>query len=93
MRNNHFFDLISSNFLLNRSATNSDTDLYPNSGCSLINFTALSNRALGILGEPYFFDIQVKNEIHKFNGYATYLSQNINIGIILLHICNIRVAI
>ena len=88
-----FLDLISSNFLRNKSVKSSDTDLYPNSGCSLINFSASSNKAFGILGDPYFFGISNNKLIHRFNYYASYMSQNLNNNMILLHICNKREAI
>jgi len=88
-----FLDLISSNFLRNKSVKSSDTDLYPNSGCSLINFSASSNKAFGILGDPYFFGISNNKLIHRFNYYASYMSQNLNNSMILLHICNKREAI
>jgi len=85
-------DFTSSSFLRRRSVRNSDTERYPRSGCSLMNFSASSNRGLGILGEPYLFDIYVANGMRKFNDYASYMSQCLNKSELLLHICNKEVA-
>ena len=85
-------DFTSSSFLRRRSVRNSDTDRYPSSGCSLMNFSASSNRGLGIRGEPYLFGIYVANGMRKFNDYASYMSQLLNKSESLLHICNMEVA-
>jgi len=85
-------DFTSSSFLRRRSVKNSDTDRYPSSGCSLMNFSASSNRGLGILGEPYLFDIYIADVMQEFNDYASYMSQCLNKSELLLHICNKEVA-
>ena len=85
-----FLDLISSNFLRNKSVKSSDTDLYPNSGCSFINFSASSNKACGILGDPYFFDIFNNKLIHRFNYYASYMSQSLNTSYYYIYATKVR---
>ena len=86
----YFFDFSSS--FLSKSFTSSETDRYPNSGCSFTNFSISSNSALGILAELYC-GIEGIYVCKNINVDATQMWQFLNIGLPLEHICNIEVAI
>ena len=86
----YFFDFSSS--FLSRLFTSSETDRYPNSGCSLTNFSISSNSALGILAELYC-GIEGIYVCENINVDATHMWQFLNNIGQLVHICNTEVAI
>ena len=85
-----FFDLSSS--FLRRSFTSSETDLYPNSGCSFTNFSISSKRGFGILAELYCGIEEIYMHKNKNLG-VTYMWQFLNNRGQSVHICNTEVAL
>ncbi len=86
------FTLDFSSSFLRRSFTSSETDLYPNSGCSFTNFSISSKRGFGILAELYCGIEEIYMHKNKNLG-VTYMWQFLNNRGQSVHICNTEVAL
>ena len=87
----HFFALDFSSSLLNSSLTNSETERYPISGCSSRNCSIFSNNGLGILADEYP-DMRATSMSSAKKSFVAYMSQFLNKGIRMWHICDTEVA-